>query len=85
MTPGEQAGPPGRAWPSERFALLDLPPCSIDPAALLRGVLPYALAMAVYVGIGVWQPRVMLNWAPAIVLLLAVAWGLPALLGRRRR
>jgi hypothetical protein len=50
----------------------------------LRALFPYLVAAALFIGIGVMQPRFMLNWSPGIALLLAVVWGVPELWRRWR-
>ncbi len=52
--------------------------------ANLRAFFPYLVAAAIYIGIGILQPRFMLNWSPGIALLLAVVWGVPELWRRWR-
>jgi len=44
----------------------------------------YALAAAVYTGLGVLVPELLFSWIEAAVLLLAVVWLLPAGLRRLR-
>jgi hypothetical protein len=44
----------------------------------LRALIPYLIAGVIFVSIGVAQPRFMLNWSPAIALLLVVCWIVPA-------
>lgn len=51
----------------------------------LRSLVPYAVAFVVFVGLGVADPRFMLNWSPGIALLLVVVWAIPALWRRWRR
>ncbi|MCC6383116.1 MAG: hypothetical protein IT304_11475 [Dehalococcoidia bacterium] len=51
----------------------------------LRSLVPYAVAFVIFVGLGVADPRFMLNWSPGLVLLLAVVWAIPALWRRWRR
>ncbi len=53
--------------------------------ANLRAFLPYLLSGVLFVVIGVSEPKFMLNWAPGIVLLLAVVWAIPALWRRWRQ
>ena len=50
----------------------------------LRALFPYLVAAVIFIGIGVIQPRFMLNWSPGIALLLAVVWGVPELWRRWR-
>jgi hypothetical protein len=50
----------------------------------LRGLFPYFVAAVIYLGIGIIQPRFMLNWSPGIALLLGVVWGVPEPWRRRR-
>ncbi|MFN0147176.1 MAG: hypothetical protein ACKVT1_11745 [Dehalococcoidia bacterium] len=51
----------------------------------LRSLLPYLIAGALFIIVGLIDPRFMLNWAPGIALLLAVVWVVPALWKRRPR
>jgi hypothetical protein len=53
--------------------------------ANLRALLPYLVASAIFIAIGVAEPKFMLNWAPGIALLLLVCWVLPTLWKRWRR
>lgn len=53
--------------------------------ANLRAFLPYLFSGVLFVVIGVSEPKFMLNWAPGIVLLLAVVWAIPALWRRWRQ
>ena len=53
--------------------------------ANLQALLPYLVAGALFIAIGVAEPKFMLNWAPGIALLLVVAWAIPALWKRWRR
>ncbi len=46
---------------------------------------PYLLAGAMYVAVGVWQPRVLLSWSEGIIFLLFVVWAVPYWWRRRRR
>jgi len=46
---------------------------------------PYLLAAALYIAIGVAQPRFLLSWSEGIIFLLLVVWGVPELYRRRRR
>lgn len=48
-------------------------------------LLPYLIAAALYIAIGVWQPRFLLSWSEGIVFVLLVVWGVPELWRRRRR
>ena len=50
----------------------------------LRSLFPYLIAGAVFIVLGVSDPRFMLNWSPGILLLLGIAWGVPALWRRVR-
>jgi len=50
----------------------------------LRALLPYLVAAAIFIGIGVIQPRFMLNWSPGVGLLLGVVWGGPEIWRRWR-
>ena len=49
------------------------------------GLGPYLVAGALYVALGVWEPRVLLSWAEGIAFVLLVVWAIPALIGRSRR
>jgi len=53
--------------------------------ANLKALLPYLVAGAIFIAIGVAEPQFMLNWSPGIALLLIVAWVIPALWKRWRR
>ena len=52
--------------------------------ANLRGLRPYLIAAVIYITIGVIQPKFVLNWTPAYLLLLLVIWIIPALWQRWR-
>ena len=51
----------------------------------LRELRPYLIAAAIYIPVGVVQPKFVLNWTPAFVLLLIVTWIAPALWRKVRR
>jgi hypothetical protein len=51
----------------------------------LTGLGPYLVAGALYVALGVWEPRVLLSWAEGIAFVMLVVWAIPALIGRWRR
>ena len=51
----------------------------------MHGLFPYLVAAAIYIPIAVWQPRFMLNWTPAYILLLLVIWTAPATWRKWRR
>jgi hypothetical protein len=51
----------------------------------LRSLVPYFVAGAIFVAIGVATPVFMLNWSPGVGLLLLVAWGIPEGWRRWRR
>ena len=53
--------------------------------ARLRGLRPYLFAGALYVALGVWDPRVLLSWAQGIAFLMLLVWAIPALIERWRR
>ena len=53
--------------------------------ARLRGVVPYLVAAALYVPLGVWDPRFLLSWAEGIAFVFAIVWVIPALYRRWRR
>lgn len=48
-------------------------------AGALRALAPYAIAAAIYITVGVWEPRVLLSWAEGILFLLLAVWGIPAM------
>ena len=48
-------------------------------------ILPYVIAGAMYIALGVWNPRFLLSWAEGIIFLLLVVWALPQLYRRWRR
>ena len=61
-----------------------------DPAAAplrrwLGTLVPYLIAAALYIALGVWQPRFLLSWSEGILFLLLVVWGIPELWRRYRR
>lgn len=51
----------------------------------LKSLARYVVAWALFIAIGVAEPRFMLNWAPGIALLLVIGWLIPALWKRWRR
>ena len=53
--------------------------------AALRSFVPYLIAGVLFVTFGVIEPRFMLNWSPGIILLVLVAWAIPAAWRRWRR
>ena len=53
--------------------------------AELRSFVPYLIAGLLFVTFGVIEPRFMLNWSPGIILLVLVAWAIPAAWRRWRR
>jgi hypothetical protein len=50
----------------------------------LRELVPYLIAAAIYIPIGLWNPHFILNWTPAYILLLIVCWIVPSLWRRWR-
>jgi hypothetical protein len=51
----------------------------------LAGLGPYLVAGALYVALGVWEPRVLLSWAEGIAFLMLVVWAIPASIRQWRR
>ena len=51
----------------------------------LRGFVPYLIAGALYVALGVWDTRLLLSWAEGIAFLMLTVWAIPALVRRWRR
>ena len=51
----------------------------------LRGLVPYLIAGALYVALGVWDTRLLLSWAEGIAFLMLTVWAIPALVRRWRR
>ena len=59
-----------------------------DPAPRrerVQGLVPYLVAGAIYVALGVAEPRLLLSWAEGIAFLMIVVWAIPALIRRWRR
>ena len=76
------------AFPLEGEPADTTAPAGRRPAALnghLLTLLPYVIAGVIFVGVGVLDPRFMLNWSPGILLLLVIAWAIPAAWRRWRR
>ncbi len=48
-------------------------------------VAPYLGAAAVYIGLGVWQPRFLLSWTEGVAFLFLFIWAVPAAYRRWRR
>jgi hypothetical protein len=46
---------------------------------------PYLVAGALYVALGVWDTRLLLSWAEGIAFLMVTVWAIPALIRRWRR
>ena len=53
--------------------------------ARFKGLVPYLVAGALYVALGVWEPLFLLSWAEGIGFLLLAVWAIPALVRRWRR
>lgn len=65
--------------------MIDLPPRGTSLAGVARGLAPYVVAGAVYIGLGVLEPRLLLSWFEGIAFVFAAVWALPALARRLRR
>lgn len=60
------------------------PPSANDPMRAARAVAPYIVAGAIYIALGVWDPRFLLSWAEGILFVFIAVWALPALYRRLR-
>ena len=65
--------------------MTDAPPERNPGRGRLGGLVPYLVAGALYVALGVWEPRVLLSWAEGIGFLMLTVWAIPTLIGRWRR
>jgi hypothetical protein len=65
--------------------MIDLPPRGATLAGALRALAPWLVAGAVYAGLGVLEPRLLLSWAEGIGFAFVAVWALPALVRRLRK
>ena len=64
---------------------MNQPTGRLPSRARLRGAVPYLVAGALYVPLGVWDPRLLLSWTEGIGFVFAVVWVVPAFYRRSRR
>lgn len=64
--------------------MIDRPPTIDELRRGLRTLLPYLIAAAVYVGLGVWEPRFLLSWAEGILFCFVAVWAVPQIIKRVR-
>ena len=65
--------------------MIDRPPSAEYLRQHWRTLVPYLIAAALYIALGVWEPRFLLSWAEGILFLFFVVWAVPALWRRIRR
>jgi hypothetical protein len=65
--------------------VIDGPPSGEYVRRHWRTLIPYLIAAALYIGLGVWEPRFLLSWAEGILFLFFVVWAVPVVWRRIRR
>jgi hypothetical protein len=65
--------------------MIDRPPSLAYLRQHFPTLLPYLIAGAIYIGIGVLEPRFLLSWAEGIIFLFFAVWAVPALFRRLYR
>ena len=65
--------------------MIDRPPGWAYVREHWRTLVPYLVAAAAYIALGLYEPKFLLSWAEGILFLFGAVWALPALWRKLRR